>query len=81
MLIIKIIKSIILGSLFYCSALAILSNVFNTGDVVGLCNGLFFSSVLFYMILDKKSTKDDYNFSIYPDEYKSKEKKHDPNQD
>ncbi|MGL4656610.1 MAG: hypothetical protein ACRCWM_12140 [Sarcina sp.] len=80
MLILKIVKSIIIGSAVYLSALTVLGNIFNTGDVVGLCNGLFFSSLLFYIILDKNSTKDDYNFSIYDDEYK-KEKKHHSDQD
>lgn len=67
MLIIKIVKSIVVGSIVYWSVLTILSNLFNTGDVVGLCNGLFFSSLLFYIIFDKK---EDYNSSIYDDEHK-----------
>lgn len=68
MLIIKIVKSIFVGSIVYWSALTVLGNIFNAGDVVGLCNGLFFSSLLFYIIFDKKDKKDDYNFSIYNDD-------------
>ena len=49
-----VIKSFGVGLVFYMITLKLLTLVINTGDIVGLSNGIIFSSLIFFILFKNR---------------------------